>query len=589
MAIRSPIVSVLGHVDHGKSSVLDAIRDSNILATEAGAITQAIGASIVPQEVLEKKAGKLLEALKVNLTIPGLLFIDTPGHAAFTSLRKRGGSLADIAVVVVNINEGFKPQTIEAIEILRAAKTPFVIVANKIDLIPNFRAHDATKPILGMINEQDPAVVGTIETKLYEIVGQMHDNFGLSSERFDRIGDFTKEVAIIPLSALKQYGLAELLMVISALAQKYLEQNLTLDESGKAKGTVLEVKTEQGLGKTLDVIIYNGTLKVGDTVVFGGLDNAIVTRVKAMFEPAPLSEMRDKKSGYAAVKEVAAATGVKLSCPDSEDVLSGMPMISCENTQEAIAAASAHVQEQVSDVIVETQEKGILIKADNIGSLEALHVLLKEHDIPVRKASIGPISKKDVAEAQSNYEEDPLTAVILGFNIPKEPSTNQIKVITHDVIYHIIEEYQEWHKQKEEELKKEHMSELLLPFKIQVLNGCIFRQSNPCVAGCEILEGDAKVNVNLMKANGNRLTSVKAMQLNKKNVQEAPKGEQVAFELPNVTGGRQLHEGDILYSDIPEPMFRQLRENARYLTPEQKELLREIAEIHRKEKPLWGK
>ena len=98
MALRSPIVSVLGHVDHGKSSLLDAVRGSNIVATEAGRITQAIGASIIPREVIVQRCGTLLKTLKIDLTIPGLLFIDTPGHAAFTSLRKRGGALADIAV-----------------------------------------------------------------------------------------------------------------------------------------------------------------------------------------------------------------------------------------------------------------------------------------------------------------------------------------------------------------------------------------------------------------------------------------------------------------------------------------------------------
>lgn len=584
--IRSPIVSVLGHVDHGKSSVLDAIRDTNILATEAGAITQAIGASIVPQEVIQKKCGKLLEGLGVKLTIPGLLFIDTPGHAAFTSLRKRGGNLADIAVVVVDINEGFKPQTIEAIEILRAAKTPFIIAANKID---NIFPAQKDLPVLGQIAKQSPQIQTIIETKLYEIVGQVHDHFGLTSERFDRVSDFTSQVAIIPISALKQVGISEVLMVLGALAQKYLEKNLLLDESGPAKGTILEVKTEHGLGKTMDVIIYNGTLKVNDTVVFGGLNGAIVTRVKAMFEPAPLSEMRDKKSAYTAVKEVIAATGVKLSCPDSEEVISGMPMVSCEKTPEAIEEASAYVQEQVESVLVQTKENGIIIKADNIGSLEALHVLLEEKGISVRRAGVGPISKKDVTDAQSNFEEDPLTAVILGFNIPQEPSSDQVKIITSDVIYHIIDQFEEWKDKEEKKLIEEKLQDLTKPAKVEVLANCIFRQSNPCVAGVEILQGALKTNMPMMKANGNKLTIVKEIQLNKENVKSADKGKQVAISLPNITAGRHLFEGDILYTDISPPDYREFRKHAKLLSPEEKELLKEIAEIKRKEDPFWGK
>ncbi|MCA9478319.1 MAG: translation initiation factor IF-2 [Nanoarchaeota archaeon] len=586
--IRSPIVSVLGHVDHGKSSVLDAIRDTNILATEAGAITQAIGASIVPAEVLQKKCGPLLEKLGVKLTIPGLLFIDTPGHAAFTSLRKRGGNLADIAVVVVDINEGFKPQTIEAIEILRAAKTPFIIVANKIDNITGFRV-DATQPILGSIARQDAKIQQIIETKMYEIVGQLHEHFGLTSERFDRVSDFTSQVAIIPISALKQAGISEVLMVLGALAQKYLEKNLLLDESGPAKGTILEVKTEQGLGKTMDVIIYNGTLNVNDTVVFGGLDNAIITKVKAMFEPAPLSEMRDSKSAYTPVKQVVAATGVKLSCPDSEDIISGMPLVSCEKTPEAIEQASRYVQEQVDAVLVETKEKGIIIKADNIGSLEALHVLLHEKGIHVRKAGVGPISKKDITEAESNYEEDPLTAIILGFNIPQAPSSDRVKVITSNIIYHLIDQFEEWRNDEEKKLIAQKLEGLTKPAKIEVLANCIFRQSNPCVLGVEIIEGTLRTGMQLIKANGNKLSFIKEIQLNKENVKEVGKGKQVAVAIPNVTAGRQVHEGDIIYSDVSPPDYREFKKNANLLSGEEKELLKEIAEIKRKEDPFWGK
>jgi translation initiation factor 5B len=586
--IRSPIVSVLGHVDHGKSSVLDAIRDTNILASEAGAITQAIGASIVPQEVIKKKCGDLLEKLGVKLTLPGLLFIDTPGHAAFTSLRKRGGSLADIAVVVIDINEGFKPQTIEAIEILRAAKTPFIIAANKVDNVNGFRIHK-DKPILASIASQDAQVQTLIEKKMYEIVGQVHENFGLVSERFDRISDFTQEVAIIPISALKQVGISEVLMVLGALAQKYLENNLSLDESGPAKGTILEVKTEQGLGKTMDVIVYNGTLKVNDTVVIGGINKAIVTRVKAMFEPAPLSEMRDSKSAYTSVKEVIAATGVKLSCPDSDDVISGMPIISCEKNDESIAQASQYVQDQVDAVLVETEDKGIIIKADNIGSLEALHVLLAEKGIAVRKASVGPISKKDVAEAESNFEEDPLTAVILGFSIPMEPSSDKVKIITSKVIYHIIDQFEEWKEEEEKKLIAEKLDGLVKPAKFEVLPNCIFRQSNPCVAGVEILDGVLKTGMQLMKSNGDKLSFVKEMQLNKENVNTVEKGKQVAVSIPNITGGRQLNEGDVVYSLISPPDYREFRKHAKLLSSQEKELLKEIAEIKRKNDPFWGK
>jgi translation initiation factor 5B len=589
MNIRSPIVSVLGHVDHGKSSVLDAIRDSNILATEAGAITQAIGASIIPRETIENKCGDLLTKMSVTLTIPGLLFIDTPGHAAFSSLRKRGGSLADIAVVVVDLREGCKPQTFEAIDILRASKTPFVVVANKIDTIGRFRLPNSCQPVLQTINQQDAQTISIIDNKMYELIGQLYSHAQMSSERFDRVSDFTKEIAIIPLSAMNKMGISELLMVLGALAQKFLENRLSFEESGPAKGTILEVKEEKGLGTTMDVILYNGRLRVNDTLVIGSLNEPIVTHVRALFEPEANNEMRDIKSSFKPVKEVIAATGVKISCPDIDEVMSGMPIVSCEKNPESIALAKQQVKAQIDEVAVSLDGEGIIIKADNIGSLEALSVLLREKGFKIRRATVGNISKKDVTEAESNFETDELNAVILGFNIASEPSSKKVKIISSKIIYHLIEEYEEWSLQKQKEIEARALEGLMRPAKIEVLAKCIFRQTNPCVLGVEVLDGEVTTNMPLIKSSGDKLNIVKQMQANKENVNRAQKGKQVAISIFGITGGRQVNEGDILYSDISPPTFRKLKEHSKYLTEEERELLKEIAEIKRREDPLWGR
>jgi translation initiation factor 5B len=589
MNVRSPIVSVLGHVDHGKSSVLDAIRDSNILANEAGAITQAIGASIIPRETIENKCGDLLCKMGVKLTIPGLLFIDTPGHAAFSSLRKRGGSLADIAVVVVDLREGCKPQTLEAIDILRASKTPFIIAANKIDTVGRFRVPQNNQPVLQTISQQDSDTQTLIDTKMYELIGQLYEHIKTSAERFDRVSDFTKELAIIPLSAMNKIGISELLMVLGALAQKYLENRLSFEEKGPAKGTVLEVKEEKGLGITMDVILYNGSLRVNDTVVIGSLNEPIVSHIRALFEPEANNEMRDSKSSFRPVKEVVAATGVKISCPDVEGVMSGMPIVSCEKNPESIAQAKENVQSQIDEIQVPLDSEGIIIKADNIGSLEALSVLLREKGFRIRRATVGTISKKDVAEAEANFETDELNAVILGFNIPCEQSSKKVKIITSKIIYHLIEEYEAWSLEKQKEIESRSLEGVMRPGKAEVLANCIFRQTNPCVLGVEITSGSLTTNMPLMKSGGDKLHSIKQMQANKENVNRAEKGKQVAISIFGITGGRHVNEGDVLYSEISPPDFRKLREFSKYLTEEEREILKEIAEIKRREDPMWGR
>lgn len=583
--IRSPICTVIGHVDHGKSSILDSIRGSAIVATEAGKITQAIGASIIPIEVIQKICGDLLQKLNMKFTIPGLLFIDTPGHAAFTSLRKRGGTLADIAVLVIDINEGFKPQTEESIEILKQFKTPFVIAANKIDLIPGWNP-ETKGSLIDTIKAQSESLQETFEKKLYEIVGKLHD-FGFQSERFDRVDNYTKQIAIVPTSAKTSSGLSELLMVITGLAQRFLEDSLKVDISGPAKGIILEVKEEKGKGCCLDVIVYDGTLKVNDTIVVGDVEEPIVAKVRALFEPKPLSEMRDKKSKFQNVKEVKAATGVKILAPAEKMPIAGMPLIVATDNIEEV---KNKVRSEVHEVLIETDKEGIVIKADTLGSLEALVKLLKEKNITIRKASIGNISKKDITDAESNYEADPLKAVILGFNVSVASDTvvpKKVKIITSDVIYKIIEDFEEWEKEEKKRQEAKELDKLVRPCKIELMKNYVFRQSNPAIIGVDVLAGTLKTGTPLMK-DGKELTRVKAIQHEKENLEKTEKGKQVAVSMENVTVGRQINESDILYSAIPEEDFRKMKKLKKYLSPDEIETIKEIAQIMRKDNTVWG-
>jgi len=586
MKVRSPIVSVLGHVDHGKSSILDAIRGTNIVAAEPGAITQAIGASIIPLDTIKKKAGKLLESLKMNFTIPGLLFIDTPGHAAFTSLRKRGGNLADIAIVVIDINEGFRPQTLEAIEILKKCKTPFLVAANKLDLIAGYQKK--ADLVLQDIKSQSQSTQEKIDQKIYELVGKLHEQFSLPSERFDRVESYTKQIAIVPCSAKENIGVAELLMVITGMAQRYLEECLKCDAEGQAKGTIMEVKEEKGLGLTVDVILYDGTLKVNDTVVIGSLTEPIVTKIRALLEPLPLAEMRDKKAKFQHVKQVYAATGVKISAPGFEGAISGMPLLNCR--AEELEKAKKAVQEEVEEVLIETTNEGIVIKADNLGSLEALINLFKERNIPIRSARVGNITKKDVTDAESNYEKDPLKSVVLGFNVAleKEVSSEHVRVILNNVIYKLIEDYEKWVEEETKRLEAEKLEVLMRPCKIELLQNCTFRQNNPAIVGVEILTGVLKAGTPLMNKEGRSLANVKSMESENKNIPRLEKGKQAAVSLPGLTVGRQIQEGDILYSDIPEEDFRKIKGLKHYLNKEEIDVLKEVADMRRKQNPVWG-
>ena len=595
MTLRKILVTVVGHVDHGKTSLLDKIRHSDVTAGEAGAITQAIGVSIIPMRTIEKVCGTLLNHMKGKLTVPGLLTIDTPGHAAFTSLRKRGGALADIAILVVDINEGFKPQTIESIEILKANKVPFVIAANKIDLMHGWK-NDPSKILLQNINDLDYQAQGEFEKKFYELVGQFQEH-SVNAERFDRVQDYTKQFAIVPISAHTGQGIPELLMVLTGLAQKFFGEKLEIHPESHAKGSILEVKEEKGLGLTLDTIIYDGTIRTNDVLVIGSLNGPIVTKVRALLEPKELAEMRDKKSKFKNVKEIVAATGVKIAGPQMEGAMAGMPVrAKSKATKEDIEMLKEEVQAEIEDVLQEeeTEESGVLIKADTLGSLEAMKVLLEEKGIPVAFASLGDISKKDLSTLESLKEKDEFTGVILGFNI-KVPQDLQVQIkekdltiISREVIYQIFDEYEEYTSTLQDKIEKRELAHLVRPAKFSIMPGYIFRQNNPAICGVDIEIGQIKTGDPIMTTNGKGVSSVKSMKKGQEQVKNAMQGDQVAMAMPNLTIGRQANEGDFLYTDIPEEDYHKLKKLKKHLSKPEIALVKEIVEIKRKDNPVWG-
>ena len=567
---------MVGHVDHGKSQIVETITGLDIVSREAGRITQCINAVNVPFSLIQDVIGNYSQKIK----IPGLLIIDTPGHASFTNLRKRGGSLADIAVLVVDMNEGVMPQTIESIEILKLNKTPFIIAANKIDLVPGFQ--DKKKPLLEGINSQSDRVKLEIEKRIYTIVGKLTE-FNLDSDRFDRIDDYTKKVAIIPLSAKFKIGIPELLLVLAGLAQKFMEKKLNINTEIPAKGVILEIKEEKGLGKTLDVIIYDGKLKKNDEIVIAGLEKPITTKVRNLLERTI------KSNKLVSVDEVVAACTVKLITRDTENIFAGMPFEVIDQEiekNEDIERVKTEMQKEVEKVLIETDKKGVIVKADSLGSLEALISLLRENNIPIKRASLGNISKSDLAEASA--EENSLYKIILAFNVGVNEKSDKIKIINHEIIYKIIDDYNLWKDQEIRKQGQEKLKNITRPGKIIILRGTVFRQNNPAIVGIEVLAGSIASDYALMNDAGKFLTKIKAIQVEGENVSKIEQGKQAAISLPGVTVGRQIFENSILFTDIPEEDFRRLKEMKSYLNPTEANILKEISIIKRRTNPLWG-
>ncbi|MDD1719084.1 MAG: translation initiation factor IF-2 [Methanoregulaceae archaeon] len=586
--IRTPIVCVLGHVDHGKTSLLDRIRGSSVVSTEEGAITQHIGATLVPIEAIRKTSGTMERA---SLNIPGLLFIDTPGHHAFTTLRARGGALADMAILVVDLLQGFQPQTFEALQILKTYRTPFVVAATKIDRVHGWRANPG-ESFLQSFSRQNDRVKDLMETKIYELVGALSE-LGFSGERFDRVTDFQRNLAIVPVSAQTGEGIGELLLVMIGLAQRYMEGDLALKIDGPGCGTVLEVKEERGLGPTLDVILYDGTLSVGDEIVVAGHVGPIVTKVRSLLKPRPMQEIlvEDK---FARVKSVTAAAGIKLTAPNLEDVIAGSPVrVISGNPEEAIE----EVRREMEEVHVKLSQDGLIIKADTIGALEAICKELDSKEIRVMKAEVGPVSRHDVIDAATI--KNPCHRVLLRFNtsilpdaeeLTKNPAFSDLKVIEGRVIYDLIDRYVLWRDDLKRQADKKRFEQIVMPAKIRVLPNCIFRQSNPAVVGIRVLAGTLRTGVQLVHGDGKKVGLLKTMQYNQETIHEADAGREIAISIEGATVGRQLEAGDDLLVDIPEKHVKILeREMFTRLNIPAQEILLEFTSMRRKGDPFWGK
>jgi translation initiation factor 5B len=592
MPIRQPIVCVLGHVDTGKTLLLDKIRKTSVQAREAGGITQHIGASFFPVETLKQLIGPSLSMLKGEIEIPGLLIVDTPGHEAFTNLRRRGGSVADIAILVIDILRGFEAQTYECIEILKARKTPFIVAVNKIDRVPGWKSQ-AAAPFLEAYASQVSFVKEDLDNKLYEIMGTF-SRLGFSTERFDRIKDFTSTIALVPTSAKTGEGITELLMVLVGLAQQYLKKQLQTT-AGPAKGSVLEVKEEPGLGLTLNTIIYDGTLQKDDLIVVGGKEKPIVTRIRAILVPKPLDEIRDPRDRFSSVDSVFAAAGVKIVASGLEGALAGAPLYAVPLGEEPEKYAKL-VTEEIEKIRIATEVEGIILKTDTLGSLEAIAEILKQNNVQVRIADVGDVSKRDVIEASVVKEHEPLYGVVLAFNVrilpdaEEEAENRGIQVFKEQIIYHLIDNYLKWLKSTREAKIEQELAKLVKPGKIRVMEGYIFRRAKPAIFGVEILAGQIKPKYLLVRAeDGEDVGEVQQIQDKGKALSEAKQGMQVAVSMGKPTVGRHIFEKDILYVKVPEPDAKALLTTyLDMLTAEEQEVLKEYVEAMRKNTPFWA-
>jgi len=590
--LRQPVVVILGHVDSGKTSLADALRGTGVQAREVGGITQEIGASFFPMDTLKQICGPLLDKAGGELQVPGLLMIDTPGHAIFSNLRLRGGSAADIAILVVDVLKGLENQTLESIDILKQRHVPFLIALNKIDMIAGWKKGSQGQ-LQQIMKEQPPAWNDELEERLYNVVGGL-SRLGFQSDAYYRVKDFRQQVSIVPVSARARAGIPEMLAMLIGLAQQFLKGRLEgHDTAGKpARGIILEMQEEVGIGETANMILTEGTLRVGDAIGLVRRDGAFKSKVKALFMPKPLDEMRDPRDRFTAVDQVYAAAGVKLVSPDLAGVVPGTSVASFK-TEKQFEELKTEMEKELSNVVVKTDNMGVIVKAESIGGLEALLRMLEERGVPVRQADIGDISKNDIVDAQVVGEHDPYLGAILGFDTKVLPEAKDYvgtsPIFVSAIIYEVIDNYVNWAAAKREADEKAALSSLTRPCKLKVVPGTFFRHNDPAVFGVEILAGRLKPKVRLMSLQGVELGTVEQLQDQGKALAEAREGDKVAISVDGPTLGRQIKENDTIYTMPRSHEAKALRTKlAASLTEQEHAVLDEIIKIKSVSDPLFG-
>jgi len=519
------------------------------------------------------------------------LIIDTPGHEAFANLRRRGGSAADIAILIVDAVRGFEVQTYESLNILKARKTPFLVAISKIDNIAGWR------PNPGMafgdsFSRQAPEVQQDLDNRLYGIMGTL-SRLGFRSERYDRLRDFRDTVAMVPTSGKTGEGIPELMAVLVGLTQTFMKDELVVTP-GPGRGVVLEIKEEPGLGLTANVILYDGIIRTSDTIVIGGREAPISTNVRALLLPKPLDEIRDPRNRFSSMESVGAAAGIKIVAPNLENALAGSSLLVVPKDTDPGPLVEM-VKDEVETLRIKTDIDGVVLKTDTLGALEALTALLESSNVAIRLADIGDISRREVVEAEAVRLHDPILGVILGFNVRLLPDAEEeikkkgITVFQSDVIYRLIEDYVKWRDQQKAAGLKGELDRLMLPAKIQILPGCVFRRSKPAIVGVEVQTGRIRPGYRLMLEDGKAIGEIQRIQDKGKDIHEASSGVQVAISIDEPTVGRHIHEGDSLYVAVPEHHVKLLLTKFKeFLTPDEVELLNKLIETMRKLNPLWA-
>ncbi|KAM7375564.1 hypothetical protein PAMA_014598 [Pampus argenteus] len=558
--LRAPVVCVLGHVDTGKTKILDKLRHTNVQDGEAGGITQQIGATNVPKETIEEQTRMVKNFEKDGIKIPGMLIIDTPGHESFSNLRNRGSSLCDIAILVVDIMHGLEPQTLESINLLKEKKCPFIVALNKIDRLYDWKRSPETDVFM-TLKKQKKNTKDEFDERAKAVIVEFAQQ-GLNAALFYENKDPRTFVSLVPTSAHSGDGMGNLIALLIELTQTMLARRLAHCDELRAQ--VMEVKALPGMGTTIDVILINGRLREGETIIVPGVEGPIVTQIRGLLLPPPLKELRVKNQ-YEKHKEVSTAQGVKILGKDLEKTLAGLPLLVAHQDDEVPVLRDELVRELKQTLSsIKLEEKGVYVQASTLGSLEALLEFLRTSKVPYAGINIGPVHKKDVMKASTMLEHDLQYAVILAFDVKVERESQEmadslgVRIFSAEIIYHLFDAFTKYREDYKKAKQDEFKNVAVFPAKLRVLPQFIFNSRDPIVMGVNVDAGVLRQGTPLCVPSKGfvDIGIVTSIEVNHKSVESAKKGQEICIKIEPIPGespkmyGRHFEATDIIVSKI---------------------------------------
>lgn len=500
---RSPICCVFGHVDSGKTTLLDTIRGTTMQTKEAGNITQQIGTTFIPISEITNES-----------KLPGILVVDTPGHEAFINIRKKGSSISDIAIVVIDILKGLEPQTMESIKLLKLNRIPFVVAVNKCDRLVKY---NPKIPINGGIFEHFNNQPDDTKTHMFRMINNIKGQFygeDINVELANVNDDFKRVISMIPISAKNKLGIVDLLEFVVNLIETRAAATLILKD--EVECTVLDVKNLKGLGIVLDCVLINGKLEVGDTIMLlDRFGQTITTKIKILKVPIGMRELQERVE-CTQEKIVVASKGVRIVPTCAPDVIAGYNLILIRNDGDIVEGELIlnNLWESVRTNL-NHEGRGVRLHCPNISSMEAVVSLLVNKNIPISNIKIGPVHKKDLMEvvaANSDSNEDMWSinpyCCILAFSvtIADELVNNSVgaKIIESDIIYSLIDKYEAYKKTFIKNAITALKNVIVYPAILQIIDEHhIFHISKPIIIGVKF---KGKINIgqpiNVLTENG---------------------------------------------------------------------------------------